>query len=38
MEKQISLTLEELKVLMDTTDITFVIQFEDFEDEGNKPG
>lgn len=35
MEKQISLTLEELKVLMNTTDITFVIQFEDFEDEGN---
>ncbi len=38
MEKQISLTLEELKVLMDTTDITFVIQFEDFEDAGNQPG
>ena len=38
MEKQISLTLEELKVLMNTTDINFVIQFEDFEDEGNQPG
>lgn len=38
MEKQISLTLEELKVLMNTAELTFVIQFEDFEDEGNQPG
>ena len=38
MERPISLTLEELKVLMNNTDITFVIQFEDFEDEGNQPG
>lgn len=38
MENQINLTLEELKVLMNTTELTFVIQFEDFEDEGNQPG